>query len=123
MTQSSGATGARVKINQLVGDHWLVGEDEKTLALTSPVDGATLGEVSSASADQIDAAVAAARAAGGDWARRSAFERAEVLLSVGAEIERRKEEIATALTLEQGKPYHSEALPEIDDLLSNLRNN
>lgn len=123
MKHTTNTSDVDVQINQLIGDQWSAGQGEETLELTSPIDGRRLGAVPSASGAQIDTAIAAAQQAGRDWARRSPFDRAEVLLSVGAEIERRKEEIARALSLEQGKPYHSEAIPEIDDLLSALRNN
>jgi hypothetical protein len=58
------------------------------------------------------------RGAGGlaAWAARSAFERAQWCSAVAAAITRRGEELARALTQDQGKPLVAEADDEVDEL-------
>jgi succinate-semialdehyde dehydrogenase/glutarate-semialdehyde dehydrogenase len=49
------------------------------------------------------------------------YERARFLHRVAEIIERRKQTLAKALAIEQGKPYESEALPEISETAENFR--
>ena len=64
----------------------------------------------------VDAAVAAARAAWPAWAALSAFERAHWCSAVAAAIGRRSEDLARALTQDQGKPLVAEAYDEVSEL-------
>ena len=59
-------------------------------------------------------AVAAAEKAARLLARMSAFERARLCHRVADLLTERREQIATSIALEQGKPYLLEALPEVD---------
>ena len=45
----------------------------------------------------------------------SAWDRAAVCHAIADLIDERREEFAHALSLEQGKPYAAEALPDIDE--------
>ncbi len=47
----------------------------------------------------------------------TAFERAHALHRVADACQRRRDELARALTLDQGKPLQAEAYPEVDDLI------
>jgi succinate-semialdehyde dehydrogenase/glutarate-semialdehyde dehydrogenase len=60
--------------------------------------------------------VTAAAAAWPAWSRRSAFERAGWCDSVAAAITGHREELARALTEDQGKPLAAEAYDEVDEL-------
>ena len=51
------------------------------------------------------------------WAARSAFERSAVLGEVAAIVRHRRQQLAAALTEDQGKPLASEARDEVDELL------
>jgi acyl-CoA reductase-like NAD-dependent aldehyde dehydrogenase len=87
----------------------------------SPVTGETLAEVPDASAEDIDRAVAAARAAQPKWAALSAWDRAKICHTIADLIDARREEFARELSLEQGKPYAAEALGDIDETAENFR--
>jgi len=63
----------------------------------------TVGEYAQASADDVDDAVAAARAAAPGWAAATPQVRFDVLDAVGSEILARKEELGTLLAREEGK--------------------
>jgi len=62
-----------------------------------------IGEYAYASAEQVDQAVKAARAALPAWARSTPQERHDVLLKVSLEIAARKEELGRLLAREEGK--------------------
>jgi acyl-CoA reductase-like NAD-dependent aldehyde dehydrogenase len=72
--------------------------------VANPATEEPLAEVPSASPDQVDRAVAAARAALGGWRRTPAGERAELLHGVAAWLREHTDELGRLLTLEGGKP-------------------
>lgn len=83
----------------------------------SPVTGEVIGQVAQGGRADADAAVAVAGRALRGWAAATAFDRARALHRVGDACQRRRDELARALTLDQGKPLDAEAYPEVDDLI------
>src|SRR5437588_4093222 len=114
------ATTVRV-LRNFVGADWVESTGESVREIVSPVTGETLAEVPDASPEDVDRAVAAASAAQPVWAARSAWERAEVCHAIADLIDARRVDFARELTLEQGKPYEGEALPDIDETAENFR--
>jgi succinate-semialdehyde dehydrogenase/glutarate-semialdehyde dehydrogenase len=92
---------------------WTHGTGDRHHRLVSPVTGEHIADVPIASSDDIDRAVAAARAAQEDFRFWSPFERADLLHRIATAIETMVPEIARIQTLEQGKPYHAESLADI----------
>jgi aldehyde dehydrogenase (NAD+) len=78
-----------------------------------PADGTTLCRVARSHADDIAAAVTAARAAQPAWARRTAVERGEILRELALRLRDRREEAAEIVVEETGKPLEL-ALAEAD---------
>ncbi len=74
------------------------------LDVEDPSDGSTLATLATASAEQVDAALAAAREAQPRWERTPAAERGELLHAVAAWLREHTEDIAVAMTREGGKP-------------------
>ncbi|MHB1929009.1 MAG: aldehyde dehydrogenase family protein [Acidimicrobiales bacterium] len=72
--------------------------------VTSPATGERIGSVPVPTADDIDAAVRAARTAQPAWGRTNVWERARVCHAIGDAISARVERLARLQTLEQGKP-------------------
>lgn len=71
----------------------------------SPIDGTLIAEVHEAGAEQVDRAVAAARAAfDGPWGRMTVAERARLLRGVADAIDRRADELVAAEVGDTGKP-------------------
>ena len=66
-------------------------------------------------------AIDAANRAFEGWSRLTAFERAAKMHAVGDAIERRRDELARTLTLDQGKPLRAEAYDEVDELVEYWR--
>src|SRR5436190_9223464 len=114
------ATAVRARRN-FVGGDWVEASAESVREIVSPVTGETLAEVPDASPEDVDRAVAAARAAQPRWAALSAWERARICHAIADLIEERREEFARELSLEQGKPYAAEALGDIDETAENFR--
>jgi len=83
---------------------------------SSPSTGETFASVAVADAADVDRAVQAARVAAVSWAASSAFERAACCESVVAAIHGHRDELARALTEDQGKPLVAEAYAEVDEL-------
>src|SRR5436190_2566043 len=114
------ATAVRARRN-FVGGDWVEASAESVREIVSPVTGETLAEVPDASAEDVDRAVAAARAAQPRWAALSPWERARICHAIADLIAERREEFARELSLEQGKPYAAEALGDIDETAENFR--
>jgi succinate-semialdehyde dehydrogenase/glutarate-semialdehyde dehydrogenase len=108
-------------LDNFIGGLWTPSTGETVREIVSPVTGETIAEAPNASSEDIDRAVAAARATQPSWAARSAWDRAEVCHAIAELIVERREEFARALSLEQGKPYTAEALPDIDETAENFR--
>ena len=87
----------------LIGGEQVPG-DGPPLAVENPATEETVAEVGTASPEQVDAAVAAAREAARAWAAIPAVERAELLHEVAARLRERTDELARTMTLEGGKP-------------------
>jgi succinate-semialdehyde dehydrogenase/glutarate-semialdehyde dehydrogenase len=100
---------------------WTAALDRRVQQVTSPATGEAIGEVAEGGREDARLAVSAARAAFAGWARESAFSRAAALGRVADSCERRREELARALTLDQGKPLHAEAYAEVDELIEMWR--
>ncbi|HYB88269.1 MAG TPA: aldehyde dehydrogenase family protein [Streptosporangiaceae bacterium] len=98
-----------------IGGAWRPGGAGSVPAV-SPSSGEPFATVAMGDRGDVDAAVAAAQAAWPTWAAMSAFERAEWCLAVAAAIGRRAEELARALTQDQGKPLVAEAYDEVSEL-------
>src|SRR3954449_10334841 len=88
---------------------------------TSPATGEDLGPVAWGDREDARRAVAAAAAAFDGWAAETAFARAAALHRIADVCVRRREELARALTLDQGKPLHAEAYDEVDELVAMWR--
>jgi aminomuconate-semialdehyde/2-hydroxymuconate-6-semialdehyde dehydrogenase len=79
----------------------------KTYEKRNPVDNSLIGMVHEAGQPEVDAAVAAARAAlHGPWGKLSVVDRCAMLDGVVAEINRRFDDFLQAEIADTGKPAH-----------------
>ncbi len=104
-------TDARVWI----GGTWRPSEAGASFAALSPATGEALGRVAEGTRRDADDAVRAANAAAPALAAMTPAERARLCHRIADAIAARREELARIVTLEQGKPYHAEALVEADE--------
>jgi acyl-CoA reductase-like NAD-dependent aldehyde dehydrogenase len=98
-----------------VGGSWRPGGGASVPAV-SPSTGEAFATVAMGDAADVDAAVTAALAAWPGWAALSAFDRAAACDRVVACIAGHRDELARALTQDQGKPLAAEAYDEVDEL-------
>ena len=103
----------------VIGGAWT--DSDARLEATSPASGESLGSVPEGTREDAQKAIVAANGAWRDWFRRSAFERAAAMERVADLIVERRDELALTLTLDQGKPLHSEAYGEVDELVEYWR--
>ena len=87
-----------------VAGKWVTSADAEPLDVTSPTTAETLGTVGVAGADEVDAAVAAAREALPSWAATSPADRGAALGRVADALTARKGELADLTTAEIGSP-------------------
>ena len=107
--------------SMVVGGAWVESGSGARMEATSPATGESLGTVPEGTREDAQSAIAGANAAWRDWAARSAFERAHAMERVADLIVERRDELALALTLDQGKPLHSESHGEVDELIEYWR--
>jgi acyl-CoA reductase-like NAD-dependent aldehyde dehydrogenase len=106
----------------LVGGAWRDALSGETRTATSPATGEPIGEVPEGGREDAQRAIAVANDAAPGWARLTAFERGAAMHRIGDEIDRRRDSLARTLTLDQGKPLHSEAYGEVEELIAYWRN-
>ena len=91
--------------HHFIGGQWLAGNSGDTLPVIDPSTGEVFDQLARGNAADIDAAVAAARAAlNGPWGRMTATERGRILMRMSALILARHEELAQLEARDTGKP-------------------
>ena len=110
------------RVDRFFDGRWQSPTTDDYLPATSPVDGQTIGQVAQCGRRDVDDAVAAAAAAFGRWSATNVFARATVLHRLADVCSQRRDDLARALTLDQGKALHTEAYDEVDDLIAHWRN-
>jgi succinate-semialdehyde dehydrogenase/glutarate-semialdehyde dehydrogenase len=114
---ASEARSHKLATRMFIDGDWHDAASGATVEATSPATGESLGPVADGSRDDARRAIAAAQAAFPAWAARTGFERAELLHRIADACERRRDELARALTLDQGKPLKAEAEGEVGELV------
>lgn len=110
MRQHGQVSGIPTKL--LIGTENTEGKGEPE-AILNPFTGAVIGEVPEATAEQVDAAVAAASAASSDWSRRTPGNRSAVLLELADAIKANADEFVRLEAMNCGKPAHLVATEEV----------
>jgi succinate-semialdehyde dehydrogenase/glutarate-semialdehyde dehydrogenase len=104
-----------------IAGEWTTAESGETFEASSPATGEAIGTVQQGSRADAQRAIGAANAAADGWARLSAFERAAYLHRIADEVEKRRDALVHALTLDQGKPLQ-ESHDEVEELVAYWRN-
>ncbi|HEX9549715.1 MAG TPA: aldehyde dehydrogenase family protein, partial [Candidatus Limnocylindrales bacterium] len=100
---------------------WAAAASGETFEATNPATGDRIGTVAKGGREDARRAIAAARVAQPAWGARSPFDRAAALERVARVLESRRDELANALTLDQGKPLQAEAYGEVEELIVYFR--
>ena len=90
-------------IGHFINNETVAGTGAERLPVFNPATGAQTGAVAVATAAEIEAAIAAARAAFPAWAATPPLRRARIMFRFKELVEQHKDELAKAITLEHGK--------------------
>ncbi len=104
--------------------HWIKGEPVKAASgrsgiITNPATGEAIAEVGFACVEDVDRAVAAAKAASSGWRSTSLSNRAEILFNLRNLIAKNRSRLAEIVSLENGKTL-ADALGEVARGLENV---
>ncbi|HLU19184.1 MAG TPA: NAD-dependent succinate-semialdehyde dehydrogenase [Pusillimonas sp.] len=106
------ATPAYPDTRLLIANEWVDAHDGKILEVTNPATGQVIGTVAHAGIVDLDRALSAAHSGFTIWRDMSVYERADIMRRAASMLRQRADEIATCLTLENGKPL-AEAKGEV----------
>lgn len=104
-----------------IDGRWLAASDRATLDVVDPSTEAAIATIGLSTPDDVDVAVAAARAAFPAFAATSPEERIALLERIIAGYERRAGELASTLTREMGAPARFAAAAQVPSGLAHLR--
>ena len=91
------------RLDNLIGGEWVAAGDGDTFDSVSPATGETLASFPRSGREDVECAVAAAKAAFEDWRLVPAPERGAMLFRFGELLRARKEELTDLMTREMGK--------------------
>jgi len=97
------ATTETKSFQNYIGGEWTDAASGDTFESTSPADGETIGVFPRSGADDVDRAVAAAKAAFEEWRLVPAPKRGEILFALARVLEREKAALTDLMTHEMGK--------------------
>jgi acyl-CoA reductase-like NAD-dependent aldehyde dehydrogenase len=97
------ASTATKTFKNFIGGEWVDAASGETFETTSPATGEVLGVFPKSSAEDVDRAVAAAKAAYEEWRLVPAPRRGEILFRFGSLLAEHKDEVAQLMAREMGK--------------------
>ncbi|MFD0716680.1 aldehyde dehydrogenase family protein [Paenibacillus sp. GCM10027626] len=100
-----------------IDGQWVESVGGGTFESYNPATERAIGHLQLGTREDAVRAIHAARAAAEKFRETSPWERAELLKRIAAVIAKRQDELAFFLTMDQGKPYHSEAVFEIRNMV------
>src|ERR671937_1626663 len=108
-------------LKMFIGGQWVVSQSGETFEATSPATGEVIATLPKGNREDAARAVEVAARARPTMAALGAFERATMLHRIADVMERRREDLAHWLSLDQGKPYKAEALGEVGEAIEYFR--
>lgn len=100
---------------------WVDPAAPNTVEVENPATEQTIGHISLGTAADVDKAVVAARRAFESWQFSSREDRLELLKAIGSEIEKRREDLARAVSDEMGAPMSLANGPHVNLLAGHLQ--
>jgi malonate-semialdehyde dehydrogenase (acetylating)/methylmalonate-semialdehyde dehydrogenase len=105
-------TARMATINHIIGGRETTGQTGNTAPVYNPATGEQIAEVVMGSAAEVNAAVAAAKAAFESWSATPPAKRARVMFALRDILDRRRDDVARTISAEHGKT-HDDALGEV----------
>ncbi len=109
-------------LKMYIGGRWVESESGKPFEAHNPATGQLIATLPEGTRLDAQRAIAAANEHKHKIANMSVWDRARLCRRIGDVMERRKEELAHVLTEDQGKPYSTEALPEVEFAIHGFHN-
>jgi succinate-semialdehyde dehydrogenase/glutarate-semialdehyde dehydrogenase len=106
------------ELKMFIDDEWVPSQSGAVFDATSPATGEVIASIPEGTREDARRAIAAANRAWEGWGARSAFDRAAAMKRMAEEVDRRREDLARTLTLDQGKPLRAEAHDEVEELIA-----
>lgn len=97
-----------------VAGQWSASAAEEVFATANPATGVELAQLVSGTPDDVDLAVTAARQAWEMARRTTPRERSQLCRRIAEVLGKHRDDLASVITAEQGKPLHAEAYAEVD---------
>ncbi|HMP06589.1 MAG TPA: aldehyde dehydrogenase family protein, partial [Lacipirellulaceae bacterium] len=118
VTKEKSKKVARPQVRQtqcFIGGKWIPAASGKTFETIHPATEEVIAQVAEGDADDIDAAVSAAREQfdGGEWSRMDARDRGKLINALADLIEQEADELAALETLDNGKPIRDSRAADI----------
>ena len=110
-----------IRVRNFIGGEFTDGAEGATEEIFNPATGEVIGQAPLSGVEDVDRAVAAARAAFDGWAETTPAERQEALLKIADRVEERADEFADLEVADVGKPLVSFKRDEIYDIVNCLR--
>ena len=92
------------KLQMYINGEWVDSHSTETIEVMNPSDDSVLGVITAGNSDDVDKAVAAAKAAFVDFSFSTKEERVQILENIITEYEKRSEELAETISKEMGAP-------------------
>jgi acyl-CoA reductase-like NAD-dependent aldehyde dehydrogenase len=100
-----------------IDGEWIESIEGKYFETYNPANGETIGMIPEGTREDAQKAIDAAVEAAPRIASMSVWERSALLKSIASKVESKKEELARIISIDQGKPYYTEALPEVEAVI------
>ena len=91
-------------VSLMIDGAWTKGANGRTIPVINPATEEVIGQVAHAEKSDLDRALAAADKGFKQWRKVSAYERYKIMRKAADLMRQRLDEIATIMTMEQGKP-------------------
>ena len=109
-------------LKMYIGGQWVESASEKTFEAHNPATGEVIATLPEGSRDDAQQAIVAANRNKHKIANMSVWDRSRLCRRIGDVMERRKGELAHVLSEDQGKPYQSEAVAEVEFAIHGFHN-
>jgi aldehyde dehydrogenase len=109
------------RYGHFIGGEWVEPVKGGYFENIAPVNGKPFTEIARGTAEDIEAALDAAHAAAGSWARTSPAERSNLLFRIADRIEQNREALAVAETWDNGKPVRESRAADLPLAVDHFR--
>ncbi|HBY85585.1 MAG TPA: aldehyde dehydrogenase family protein, partial [Colwellia sp.] len=89
-----------------INGDWQMPNTEETIDVINPANSDLCAKTPSASIEDVDKAIAAAKQAFSQWSATTAVERSQLIIAIADEMQNRLDDLASAISTSMGCPKH-----------------